>query len=352
MARAARCTLLAAGILAGCSSVGTRTLPADRFDFTEAVARSWKEQVLLNIVKARYGEVPTLVEVNQIVTGYELKNEVRVNGEFNLYNPGDVFGAGATSSWVDRPTLTYSPLTGQRFTRVVLVPIPTVSILYLVQAGYRADLVFDFLLHSINGHQNPGGPAGDGKDTVFPRIVELLRKIQTAGGLDFRVDPGGDGEKPMTLLVLKGTEIPAVAPEVAELRGLLGITPEVREVRLVSGLLPGRPGEVTLFGYSMLQIMMAVGRGIEIPKDHLERGYAFPPRGVDVPGTEEFRLTIRSGGSPPSDAFASVRHLGTWFWIDQADLPSKRAMAILGLMFRVLETGEGGSAPILSIGTN
>src|SRR5688572_10748147 len=230
--------VLAAALLAGCSSVGTRTLPADRFDFTEAVSRSWKEQVLLNIVKARYGEVPTLVEVNQIVTGYELRNEVRVNGEFNLYNPTDFLGAGATTAWVDRPTLTYSPLTGQKFTRIVLVPIPTVSILHLVQAGYRADLVLNLLVHSINGHRNPGGPAGTAAaDSKFPRIVELVRTIQAAGGLDFRVDPGAEGEKPMTLLVLRGAELPGASREMAELRELLGVPADATQASLVTGLL-------------------------------------------------------------------------------------------------------------------
>ncbi|MCK6478832.1 MAG: hypothetical protein HUU06_11505 [Planctomycetaceae bacterium] len=355
MARAARllAAALAASLLGGCSTVGTRTLPMDRFDFTESVSRSWREQILLNIVKARYGEVPTFVEVAQIVTGYEARSEVRVSGDFNLYNPTDFFGAGGTASWVDRPTLTYSPLTGEKFTRVILVPIPSSAILLLLQAGYRADLVMDTLVQSVNGHVNPRSPVASAASAAsrFPRIVELLKRIQAAGGLDFRVDPGEKDAKPMTLMVLRSAEVPGASAEVEELRSILGIPPDRIEVPLVNGVLPGRNGEVTMFCHSTLQVLLAMGNGVEVPPDHVEAGWAFPAR-PGPPMPDDYRLRVRSGDSPPGDALVSVRHLGRWFWVSQDDLASKRALVVLGLMLRALETGEGGKAPILSISTN
>jgi hypothetical protein len=355
MARAARllAAALAASLLGGCSTVGTRTLPMDRFDFTEAVSRSWREQILLNIVKARYGEVPTFVEVAQIVTGYEARSEVRVSGDFNLYNPADVFGAAGSASWVDRPTLTYSPLTGEKFTRVILIPIPSSAILLLLQAGYRADLVMDTLVQSVNGHVNPRSPvaAAASATSKFPRIVELLKRIQAAGGLDFRVDQAAGDAKPMTLMVVRGAEVPGAAAEVAELRGILGIPPDRVEVPLVNGVLPGREGEVTIFCHSTLQVLMVMGGGVEVPPDHQAAGYAFPAR-PGPPPNDDYRLRVLSGDAAPGDALVAVRHLGRWFWIPQDDLASKRALVVIGLMLRALETGEGGRAPILSISTN
>ena len=57
-------------LMAGCNSFGPTTISRDRFDYSGALAKSWKNQMLLNLVKMRYLDLPVYLEVGQMVSGY------------------------------------------------------------------------------------------------------------------------------------------------------------------------------------------------------------------------------------------------------------------------------------------
>jgi hypothetical protein len=61
--------LSAAVLLSGCTHVGFKTVAVDRFDYSSAIAESWKQQIHLNILKVRYMDLQMFVEVASIVGG-------------------------------------------------------------------------------------------------------------------------------------------------------------------------------------------------------------------------------------------------------------------------------------------
>ena len=66
--------------MARCASIGPGTVMRDRFDYTSAIAESWKSQMLLNLVKLRYGDAPVFLDVGQVVSGYTLQSTFSAAG--------------------------------------------------------------------------------------------------------------------------------------------------------------------------------------------------------------------------------------------------------------------------------
>ena len=50
-------------LLTGCTSLGSRTIPRDSFNYNEAMAQSRNQQMLLNIVRLRYLDIPDFLTV-------------------------------------------------------------------------------------------------------------------------------------------------------------------------------------------------------------------------------------------------------------------------------------------------
>jgi hypothetical protein len=47
---------------AACHSVGPPGVVRDRFGYAEATSRSWKDQMLLSLVKLRYADAPVFLD--------------------------------------------------------------------------------------------------------------------------------------------------------------------------------------------------------------------------------------------------------------------------------------------------
>jgi hypothetical protein len=343
----------------GCHHIGPGTIAVDRVAYDEAIACSWKEQTLLNIVKLRYFDTPFFTDVAQIVSGYSLAAQANPTVGFTQsYFPGASFGARQTGSlplqgvYIDRPTISYAPQTRPDFIRNLAIPLPPTAVLYLMQAGYPVDLVFDLTLEAINGI--PGRRVSGGQirpaSPEYQRIVQILRKAQLSGSAGMRIEVGKDKKESLVMFFRDPDIDPELAAELAEARKLLRIDPDQRDVHVVFGSTRGRPNEITMATRSIYRVLGHLAVSVQVPDVHLAEGRA-PPLAGDV-AEEVPRFAVCSGYQKPKDCFAATCYRGYWFWIDDRDAESKRTMAYLMVLLALADTGAKETVPFLTIQAN
>ena len=109
-----------AGLLvgsSGCQHYGPGSIVADRIPYNTAIATSWQEQTLLNIVKLRYVDAPTFIDIGSIVSSYTLSETATATGTIVPGGTGSSAGVGIGGAFSNSPTITYTPLTGASSSR-------------------------------------------------------------------------------------------------------------------------------------------------------------------------------------------------------------------------------------------
>jgi hypothetical protein len=320
-------SLLLAGLF-GCSSIGPGTLGPDRVDYIQEVSESWKKQMLLNIVKLRYFDPPTFLDVSSVINQYGMENQVNASMSWAWPMPSTSAreaGIGGYSRYSDKPTITYTPLSGQKFTKNLLTPIPPTAVVSLIQNGWPIDLIFSLTVKTVNGVSSTsvGGGSSDSDKAEFKQLIEALRTVQQAGVTDIRLDRVDDKET--IVMVISDTSVKeSYRGQIETIRRILNVKSDTDTYAIVFGSLARSDKEIALMTRSMLEIMFEMGARVEVPEKHVAEKRVHATALYDE--IESLGTRIHSGQDKPKDVFTAVKYQGHWFWIDNTDINSKRTL--------------------------
>jgi hypothetical protein len=344
------CTSLSV-VLAGCTSIGPKTVDRDQLDYGRSVGNSWKNQMLTNLVRLRYVDMPVFVDVGQIVSGYSLETQVSAEVGFNnSFTGGDAGSLKGGGKFTDRPTITYMPKTGEAYLRSLLEPVEPRSLLALVLAGYSSEMLFSWAVEAINGLRNYSvlGNKARSADPEFKEYVSLMQELQDASAISFEL--GNDPETGHDIILVfesKGLG-EAVAAKRKRANDLLGLDPEKDRFEVRYAPRSTDDGVLAMQTRSIIQILISMSGFIDVPPEKSSRasgGYNLPP-GVARP----FR--VRSGPDRPEDSFARIKYHDYWYWIEDEDLQSKRVFTLMLFLTTLTNYAGEKQAPVLTIPTN
>lgn len=349
----------------GCASVGPKSVHRDRIDYGSAMSEALKEQTILNIVKSRYVDWPTFLDVSQIVAGYSLQGSASLGWIwYPRASSSDNLGTNLSGTYTESPTITYAPLIGKDFANTLLEPLSPQAILAVAYTGWRVDRLFELTVNSINGKRNAQfvGDTLKVADADFWRVLDLFRDLQAAGAWGLRRASAAKQQKAgsqqqqaqqqqdqqLELFFRTADSAPELNRKIAGLKDLLGLDPSADAYRVAYGDEPEASDVLAIESRTLWEVFWELQRFVEVPAGDESAGQAI--RLAPADGGRAPILRIRSGPSAPERAFVAVPYRGSWFWIDDGDLSSKHSLSII-LMMMTLARPEGAEAPQLVIPT-
>ncbi|MBT8367027.1 MAG: hypothetical protein KJP23_20235 [Deltaproteobacteria bacterium] len=346
------CTIL--GVLCGCAVVGPTSISMGRADYNEAINKTDDDQMLMSIVRGRYGETFSLLAVTGVAANVRFGTNAGVNIGFGPDEnyAGNLVPFSGGLAYEENPTITYAPVQGEQYARQLLSPIPLDFLLLLVRSMVKPDALLTLLVSRINDLQNPDflpAPSVE-PDARFIQYVELVTELRSAGVMQWVNDP----RKEVEFVIVISGYAPEYSQTVREYLALLGLpmpADESKDIILpvyfaVKGRELGGIGISTRSTFDLIEILRAA---IELPQKHNRAGLAinYPP--VGLAGKD---IRIRSSPDKPKTASLAVKYRGYWFYIDETDQPTKlffRSVRLFWSFSIAHSTDQSIAAPVLTI---
>ena len=171
----------------GC--LGPHSLPKTRIKYNEAVKRSSEEQLLLNIVRLRYADTPSSLQITSVAAQSEISftptlvpfflQSFITNNTFTRFLPEFQGTIG------EFPTFSLTPQDDREFTRRLFTPLSAETITYIIQSTWPYPTVMRMWLEYINRVPNAVEVSSPPSKRI-PEFEQFLHGIRLINEIDER----------------------------------------------------------------------------------------------------------------------------------------------------------------------
>ncbi len=354
--------LLVALIISGCQSTfGPAALERTHPAYNKSISETLSEQMLINLVRLRYREQPSFLEIGSVTVSPRISTSANVDTTINLNSGGDFIQPGVGVEYSQSPTISYTPLRGEDFLKSVLSSISLEAILVMTQSGWSIERVFGMTIERMNGLYN--APSASGPTPAlepkryedFARALEIFRHLQREGIME--IGPNIDMDKKQAELVMQflPSKIEQVKNEGQELSSLLNTTAVDHKVIISSDFLNKKPNVLGLRVRSIMSVLFYLSQNIKVPDEHKEAGLVTVTKTAsgdefnwsDTPAGKHF--VVQSSKERPKNAYISVPHRDYWFYIANNDLETKSSFLLLQQLFSLQAGQSEAKGPTLTL---
>lgn len=345
--------------VSGCSVVGLGNVPQNRENYNRALDTSENEQFLLNIVRMHFGESPYFVSVDSITatTSLMLGGDAKI-GQSNAgnVNNGLLWNFSPQVSFTQAPTVTYSPIQGNKFANGMITPLSLDKVYILLNSGYDPTEIFKLVVARL-------GSLDNGMNATYSNAKQAPDTTKFDNFLT-DIDAASKNNK-VTLSLIQYESRPAIVVVTNDSTSAKSISADLGLSKTYSKFIFAQLSSLKAYPENVIPVRTRsffgvtniLSKGVDNPYQEsqiTETNNKEAMTALANPSTDWSNLTARMmhlkfSNTEPENAVAKVKYEGIWYYIDVQDHTSATTLTIMKLIYS-LQMGEVNSnLPIITI---
>ncbi len=335
--------------------MGPSFIEGSRTDYNIVMGKTESEQMLLNLVRLRYGDAPYFLEATALNTQFLLTPTAEAGSTFDLDGTA-TYSIKGKLAYEEKPTVTYSPLRGEDFVRQILSRISLETILLLDSSGWSTERVIRLCVENMNGADNaskasgptPSSPPDTG---IFNEAVNILASLESENGLSIKERVNKDIPSKYVMFLSQAEHHRS---RVKKLRKILDIKGSAKEIDLLESGDKNTADSINFQTRSFMGVMYFLAQSVDVPEEHYQTKKiavtALPDGSIfDWQTVTGSLAKIHSAKAKPPDPAISINYRDTWFYVADDDIRTKSTFQLLGQLFALQSRNQKGTTPLLTL---
>lgn len=315
--------LLLFTLLFNCKSIGPGAIERDRGSYVEALSLTNRQEMLANIVRAKYNQPPVFLKIKTITASPSLELGVDVDNAVGGGVPVKT-NINPRIVYKEDPNIFYEPLSGKEFASEMLMPVGLLPVFLMINNGFSFTAISDLLFVSINNLTNSRN-ASIARREDYKKAIACFNTLFEQKLFMFQVRRSEIVDEDPTLNIY-------VSPEATEseayndLKKILKFEPKNNILPIKLGLV-NDDSSLIINTRSVLALINYLSNFVVIPEKH---------RDIVWPSKLEMKkspITIYSSKSKPESPNLSIFLNDYWFYIKDTDINSQNTLYLLHIVF-------------------
>ncbi len=318
------------------------------------VQKTNSQEMLLNLVRLKYAELPSFLELSSITSQHSLKNIANVGINipgFNKTNPTDLRGE---TQFQSQPTLQYSPMQGKEFANQLLQPLDISIIQQMIYSGWDIDRVFLIAIENFqefpNLHREGLAPKELKRHKKFHKIIDLMKKLQKKSSLQIGIQQTSDLKLKSLQFVFPIED--KYSKKVAKILKNTKRSNGKYVIDIVQGF--DENGNIGILPRSLLSCMYYLSKNVKIPQKDIkicETSNMCHFSTKNSPKIFKELLVVYSSNKKPKNSYVCVKYKDTWFYIKDNDIHSKKTFLLLLDLYNLQSAKPKVKGPLFTLPT-